>query len=94
MTEENRLLLKRINDFAETALGDIEDPQKVQVSIQLERLRPVFEEIAGEKNMSVEDVFILYMDLQSEATVASDNKIRESLRDLNEGSDGSPLLYR
>ena len=94
MTEENRLLLKRINDFAETALGDIEDPQKVQVSIQLEKLRPVFEEIAKEKNMSVEDVFILYMDLQSEATVASDTKIRESLKDLNDGSGESPLLYR
>ena len=94
MTEENRLLLKRINDYAEEVLGDI-DPQKVPVSVQLEKLRPVMEEIAAEKNMKLEDLFILYMDLQSEASVATNRKLEESLKDLNDGFDGSsPLLFR
>ncbi|MCM1044384.1 MAG: hypothetical protein NC417_02630 [Candidatus Gastranaerophilales bacterium] len=92
MTAENKALLKRINDFAEEVMGDI-DPQKVPVSVQLTNLRPIMEEIAAEKNMSLEDVFILYMDLQSEASCLSDQKLRESLQDLNNG-DGSPLLYR
>ena len=73
-------------------MGDI-DPQKVPVSTQLENLRPIMEEIAKEKGKSLEDIFILYMDLQSEASSLSDQKLQESLKDLNSG-DGSPLLYR
>ena len=67
MTEENKKLLARINAYAESSLGEI-DPQKVPVSQQLEQLKPIMEEIAKEKNMSMEDMFILYMDLQSEAS--------------------------
>lgn len=81
MTDENRKLLTRINAYAETVLADI-DPQKVQVSSQLEKLKPVMQEIAKERNTSVEEIFILYMDLQSEATVAAEEKLREELRDL------------
>lgn len=94
MTEENKALLARINAYAENVLGDI-DPQKVQVSVQLEKLRPVMEEIAKEKGMRLEEVFILYMDLQSEASVSTNKKLEESLQDLNDGLDGaSPLLFR
>ncbi len=94
MTEENRKLLERINAYAENTLGEI-DPQKVPVSVQLEKLRPVMEEIAAEKGMSLEDVFILYMDLQSEASCATNEKLKDSLQDINNGFDGgSPLLFR
>jgi hypothetical protein len=92
MTDENRALLKRINDYSEKVMGDI-DPQKVPVSTQLENLRPIFQEIADEKEMKLEDVFILYMDLQSEATCAMNDKLKEDLKDLNEGDD-MPLLFR
>ena len=70
MTEEQRALLTRINSYAENVLGDI-DPQKVPVSAQLKKLTPIMQEIADEKHMSLEDLFILYMDLQSEASCAS-----------------------
>ena len=94
MTEENKALLARINAYAENVLGDI-DPQKVQISVQLEKLKPILEEIAKEKGMSLEDMFILYMDLQSEASVSTNKKLEESLQDLNDGFDGSsPLLFR
>lgn len=94
MTDENRKLLERINAYAEDTLGEI-DPQKVPVSVQLEKLRPVMEEIATEKGMGLEDVFILYMDLQSEASCATNQKLKDSLQDINNGSDGgSPLLFR
>lgn len=94
MTEENKELLARINAYADNVLGEI-DPQKVPVSTQLEKLKPIMEEIAKEKNMSLEDIFILYMDLQSEASCASNEKLRESLQDLNDGNDGGmPLLFR
>lgn len=94
MTDENREILARINAYAEDALGET-DPQKVPVSAQLEKLKPVMEEIASEKKMSLEDLFILYMDLQSEASCASQKKLEESLQDLNDGADGGmPLLFR
>lgn len=94
MTEENRRILERINAYAESVLGEI-DPQKVQVSMQLSKLKPVMEEIARERNMSLEDVFILYMDLQSEASCATNAKLKESLSDINDGNDSDmPLLFR
>lgn len=94
MTDENRKILERINNYAENVLGEI-DPQKIQVSVQLEKLKPIMEEIAAEKNMSLEDMFILYMDLQSEASCATNQKLKESLQDINDGFDGgSPLLFR
>lgn len=92
MTDEQREILNRINKYAEDVLGDI-DPQKVQVSVQLDKLRPVMEEIALEMNMSLEDFFILYMDLQSEAACRTDAKLQDELRDINDG-EGMPLLYR
>ena len=93
MTEENKNILERINAYAENTLGEI-DPQKVQVSVQLEKLKPVMEEIAKEKGISLEDMFILYMDLQSEASCLTQKKLEDSLQDLNDGTDGMPLLFR
>ncbi len=92
MTDEHRKILERINAYANEVMGDI-DPQKVQVSVQLDKLRPIMETIAAEKNMSLEDFFILYMDLQSEASCLTDKKMREQLEDLNAG-EGMPILYR
>ena len=92
MTDENRQLLARINSYAETVLGDI-DPQKVQVSLQLDKLKPIMEEIAKERGVSLEDIFILYMDLQTEASVATEQKLRSELSNINSG-DGYPLLFR
>ena len=94
MTEEHRKILERINQYADNVLGEI-DPQKVQVSVQLEKLKPVMEEIASEKGISLEDMFILYMDIASEASCATNEILKESLQDLNNGMDGgSPLLFR
>lgn len=93
MTDENRQLLTRINSYAETVLADI-DPQKVQVSAQLEKLKPIMEDIARERNTTVEDIFILYMDLQSEAAVATEEKLRDDLSDLNDGDGNVTFSFR
>ena len=92
MTSTEKAFLNRINQYSESVLGDI-DPQKVQVSVQLEKLRPIMEEIAKETGSTLEDVFIKYMDLQSEATVLSNAKLQAELQDLNAG-DGNPILFR
>lgn len=92
MTDEQRKILERINSYAENTLGNI-DPQKVPVSMQLDKLKPIMETIAKEKGISLEDMFIMYMDLQTEAACASEKKLRENLQDLNTG-EGMPLLFR
>lgn len=78
MTPENAEILHRINAYAEKTLADI-DPQKTPVSFQLETLKPVMEEIAKDKGLSVEDVFILYMDLASEAAVKAEAQFQAEL---------------
>jgi len=92
MTDEHRKILTRINTYSEKVLGEI-DPQKVPVSAQLEKLKPIMQEIADECSMKLEDVFILYMDLQTEASCESDKKMRDTIQDINT-SGGMPLLYR
>ena len=60
-------------EYADEVMGDV-DPEKVRVSEQLEKLRPVLQELAMIHKMPVEDVFIKYMDLATEAAVEKNNK--------------------
>ncbi|HCM92584.1 MAG TPA: hypothetical protein DIS78_08480 [Lachnospiraceae bacterium] len=78
MTTQDREFLDRINKYSEEVLKDI-DPQTTHVSEQLNKLRPIMEELASELNMNIEDVFIKYMDLASEQGVEAENKYREDL---------------
>lgn len=78
MTEENAKILQRINAYAEKELADI-DPQKTPVSQQLETLKPIMQEIADEKGMSLTDMFILYMDLATEAGIVAERKFQEDM---------------
>ena len=78
MTDADRTFLNRINKYAEEALKDI-DPQNTHVSEQLEKLRPVMEELSKEMGLPIEDVFIKYMDLASEQGVEAENKYREDM---------------
>lgn len=51
------------------------------------------EEIAQETGKSVEDIFILYMDLASEAAVEADKKLQAAL-DEEDGADFSSIANR
>lgn len=81
MTAENAEILHKINTYAEKVLSDI-NPQETPVSSQLEALKPVMEEIAKEKGISLEDVFILYMDLASEVAVKAEEQFQSELKDV------------
>ncbi len=94
MTAEDRKILSRINKYADEVMGDI-DPQKVQVSTQIEKLRPILQEIADEKGISLEDMFIYYMDIQTEAACLSNEKLKEELSDVMAPGNGDhPFLFR
>lgn len=92
MTGKDMEILQRINKYAEEKLGDI-DPQKVQVSKQLETIMPAIQEAADELGISLEDMFIKYMDLQSEASVYNEQKLRETFSDLANDTT-NPILFR
>lgn len=78
MTQEDKKILQRINDYANEVMPDI-DPQKTQVSVQLEKLKPIMETIAGELGISLEDMFIKYMDLASEMAVSKEQELKNAM---------------
>lgn len=73
-------ILERINKYSEQVLKDI-DPQNTKISVQLDKIRPAMEEIAKETGMSLEDVFIKYMDLASTQKVEMNDKLKDTLND-------------
>ena len=80
LSEEDKEILSRINAYSEKVLGDI-DPQKTRISFQLDKLKPIMQEIAEEKKLSVEDVFIKYMDLASIVSAKQDAKLKADLEE-------------
>lgn len=86
MTAEDKQMLDRINEYADKVLKDF-DPQKARVSFQLEKLKPIMEEIAKEKGSSVEEIFIKYMDLASELTVDKQTKFQNTIGNMTKYGD-------
>lgn len=81
LKEDDKELLSRITAFSAKVLGDI-DPQKVRISEQLEKLKPVMEELAKERGSSVEDIFIKYMDLASLVSAKKNEQFKSDMVDL------------
>ena len=67
------------------------DPQKVRISEQLEKLRPVLQELAIIHQQPVEDIFIRYMDLATEAAVEKNNKFNDDFKDILTDTPGPKL---
>ena len=78
MTQDDKKILERINAFANEVMPNI-DPQKTQVSVQLEKLKPNMQTIADEQGITLEDMFIKYMDLASEMAIITEQKMKNSL---------------
>lgn len=77
MTAEDREFLNQIYKFIDENLQDMDpDPQKTPVSEQIQALRPILQELAMKYKVPVEDAFIRYMDLASEAAVERDRQYR------------------
>ena len=83
MTDEEKVFMDRITEFANKAMADIDpDPTVTPISEQLNYLRPVMEEIAGETGEAVEDVFIRYMDLASTVAAKKQEEFEEDFVDF------------
>ena len=92
MTKEDREFLGKIAAYADEVMGDI-DPEKVRISEQIDKLRPVMQELAMIHKMPVEEVFIKYMDLATEAAIEKNNKFEEDYREIL-GDNPKPKYYK
>ncbi len=81
LAPEDKDMLNRIDAYAEQVLGDI-DPQKTRISFQLDKLNPIMQEIADERGVSLEDIFIRYMDLASVVSAKQNAALKEDLNDV------------
>ena len=86
MTPEDKEILDRINEYADKVLKDF-DPQKTRVSFQLEKIKPVMEDIAKEKGLTVEEIFIKYLDLASQITVDKETKFQNTVGNMTKYGD-------
>ncbi len=85
MNEQDKLFLERIGNYAEEVMADMDtNPEKTRISIQLDKLKPIMEEIAAEENVAVEDVFIRYMDLASQAGVKKQEEFDRDYMDFDD----------
>lgn len=71
-------ILTRVNQYADQVLPE-QDPAKVPIRVQLEKLKPEMEKLAEEYHMSVEDIFITYMDMNTETVAKAEAKLQNDL---------------
>ncbi len=81
MTAEDREFLNQINAYAEETMSDV-DPQKVRISEQLDMLRPILQKLAMVHGMPIEEIFMKYMDLATEAAFEREMKFQEDFKDI------------
>ncbi len=81
LDEKDKELFIKISNYSEQAIGDT-DPQKVRISEQLEKLKPIMQEIAAERGMTLEDVFIKYMDIASLVAAKKDQRFKSDMQDF------------
>lgn len=85
MTNEDREFLNTIMEYADEVMPDI-DPEKMRISEQIDKLRPILQELAMKHKMPVEDIFIKYMDLATEHAIKYNKDMEEKFKDTFEGN--------
>ena len=81
LSEEDKDILNRISAYSASVIGEVE-PGEVRISEQLEVIKPVMQEIADEKKIPLEDIFIRYMDLASLVLAKKDQQFKEDTKDF------------
>ncbi len=84
--KQNRYIYEKVSTYADEVLNGI-DPQKTQISFQLEKLKPMMETLAIELETTVEDIFIRYMDHASVVSVGEEKKFQSTMGNMNSYGD-------
>lgn len=82
LSEDDKDILNRISAYSASVIGEVE-PGEVRISEQLEVLKPVMQEIADEKKIPLEDIFIKYMDLASLVLAKKDQQFKADTKDFD-----------
>ena len=90
MEDKTKYILDKVSEYADKVLEGI-DPEKTKISFQLEKLKPVMEELSVELNETVEDIFIMYMDAASDAALVTEKKFQSTIGDMTKYGD--PMAY-
>ena len=91
MTKEDREFLGKIMAYADEVMGDV-DPEKVRISEQLDKLRPILQDLAMIHKMPIEDIFIKYMDLATEAALEKNKQFEDDYKEIL-GDNPKPKFY-
>lgn len=81
LSDDDKDLLNRVSAYSEKVIGEIE-PSQMRISEQLDKLKPIMQEIADERGQKLEDIFIKYMDLASLVLAKKDEKFKSDMQDL------------
>lgn len=76
--EDMETILTRINNYADQVLPE-RDPAKVPIRVQLDALKPEMEKLATEFNTTVEDIFITYMDMNTQTVANAEADLQSKL---------------
>ena len=83
MTRNQKIeLTARINEYAEKALEDV-DKDHTPIGMQLERLKPVMQEIAAETGKSIQEIFIIYMDTNAELNAQAEKEYQSRMVNMD-----------
>ena len=76
--EDMNTILNRINTYADQVLEE-RDPAKVPIRVQLDALKPEMEKLAAEYKTTVEDIFIAYMDMNTQTVANAEADLQSKL---------------
>ena len=82
LNDDDKVLLNRVSAYSEKVLGEV-SPEQMRISEQLDKLKPVMQELADERKTTLEDIFIKYMDLASLVLAKKDEKFKEDMQDFD-----------
>lgn len=83
MTRNQKLaILNRINEYADEVLEGV-NPERSRVSDRLAKLRPVMEELAKEYNKSLAEIFVIYMDMNTQTAVEEEQKYQTKMKEAD-----------
>lgn len=71
-------ILNRVNSYADQVLPE-RDPAKVPIRVQLDALKPEMEKLATEFQITVEDIFITYMDMNTQTVASAEAQLQAKL---------------
>lgn len=82
LCDDDKDLLNRVSAYSEKVIGEV-SPEQIRISEQLEKLKPIMQEIAAERKTTLEDIFIKYMDLASLVLAKKEEKFKQDMQDFS-----------